>query len=274
MSSLVSYERFDKNGIELIVDCNSGETFATVNGYGRMSGKDKSTISRRLKGVAPEDVKTAEILTPGGLQGVTLISEDLIVEWLPKDNPKMATQLMKLGVRVFLHKLAGYEVTTTAVEKELSRLEILTMALDSEKKYLAEQAKSKKLEGDVRLLTDTLVEQKPLVTLAETLVVHDVDTVNISEFAKSMGIGRNKMFSLLREIKFLQQDDRTPYQHHINAGYAEVYRKPRSHQPGHYDTVTVLTAKGQKYICKKLANLEQQNKVEVQMEYVLDASDF
>jgi hypothetical protein len=108
--------RFDgDNGVELIIDTVTGESFATVSGYARMSGKAKSTISERLKGVALDNVKQTEIQTQGGLQAVRLISEDLITEWLPKDNPIMASQLMKIGVRVFLHKLAGFEVKSEAI---------------------------------------------------------------------------------------------------------------------------------------------------------------
>lgn len=52
-----------------------------------MAGRDRSTISKRMKGVASEARQIAEIQTEGGLQAVALIPESLIVEWLPKDNP-------------------------------------------------------------------------------------------------------------------------------------------------------------------------------------------
>ncbi|WP_414579126.1 hypothetical protein [Anabaena sp. CCY 9402-a] len=74
MSNLTSY---CQDGLEIFIDNATGESFASINGYARMSGRDKSTISRRLEGVAPELVKKAEVLTAGGLQGVALISEDI-----------------------------------------------------------------------------------------------------------------------------------------------------------------------------------------------------
>jgi hypothetical protein len=116
--NIVKYERFDKDGIELIIDTVTGESFASINGYARMSGKDASTISRRLKGIATESSKTAEILTAQGLRTVVLIPESLIAEWLPKDNPTLTSQLMLLGVRVFMHKLAGYEISSTATKNQ------------------------------------------------------------------------------------------------------------------------------------------------------------
>lgn len=110
MSSLT---RFDRDGIELIIDTITGESFASVSGYARMASKAKSTISERFGKMSLESV---EIPTGSGTKTVRLVTEDLLTEWLPKDNPEMASQIMKLGVRVFLHKLAGYEVKSTAVK--------------------------------------------------------------------------------------------------------------------------------------------------------------
>lgn len=105
-------QRFDQNQIEIIINTETGEGFATAKGYSRMSGKEYDAIKKRCqRGGLP----SAEIPTEQGFRWGTLISEDLIAEWLPKDNPEMATQLMKLGTRLFLHKMAGYEVTSNAI---------------------------------------------------------------------------------------------------------------------------------------------------------------
>jgi hypothetical protein len=112
MANLV---RYDHDGLELVIDTETGESFATISGYARMVGKDKSTISRRCDGVASGVVGTAEIPTERGLRTVAMIPESLITEWVVKDNPDLAVQLMRAGVRVFLHKLAGYTVTSTVV---------------------------------------------------------------------------------------------------------------------------------------------------------------
>lgn len=111
-----SIVRFDgDDGIEILIDTATGESFASVSGYARMSKKAASTISRRLKTVALDDQKTAEILTASGLKTVALIGEKLICKWLPKDNPEAAESLLQLGVRIALHKMAGYQVVSTAV---------------------------------------------------------------------------------------------------------------------------------------------------------------
>ena len=139
----ISLQRFDKDGIELIIDTQTGESFASISGYARMSGKAQSTISGRLATHRNEALKTAEILTTTGLKTVRLISEDLICQWLPKDNPELASQVLKLGVRLFLHTLAGFRVKSEAIT-EVRQLEGQIVKLSEEKQILEELIKTQK----------------------------------------------------------------------------------------------------------------------------------
>lgn len=107
--------RFEKGGIELYINIQTGESFASKRGYARLANKDESTIRKRCQGAEQGQLLRAEVLTAGGLQGADLITESLICEWLPKDNPEMATKLMQLGVRMFLHTLADYETKPKAI---------------------------------------------------------------------------------------------------------------------------------------------------------------
>lgn len=116
----------------------------------------------------------------------------------------------------------------------------------------------------------TLEEQAPLVKLAETLTVSDADAVLIGDLAKAYGVGRTAFFDMLRDIRFIMmKPSRLPYQRHILAARAEVFRKERPHQSGIFDSVTVITAKGQLYIAKKLKQLEHAELVESQLEAVI-----
>jgi anti-repressor protein len=113
----------------------------------------------------------------------------------------------------------------------------------------------------------TLEEQAPLVKLAETLTVSDADAVLIGDLAKAYGVGRTAFFDMLRDIRFIMvKPSRLPYQRHMLAARAEVFRKERPHQSGIFDSVTVITAKGQLYIAKKLKQLEHAELVESQLE--------
>ena len=123
MTSTLQLTRYDgEGGIEILINPITGESFCSVKGYARMSGRSASTIRERLynvteafQGGREQPVKTAEIPTNGGLQGGRLITEEQIVEWIPKDNPAAATLLLKIGVRMALHKMAGYEIKSTAM---------------------------------------------------------------------------------------------------------------------------------------------------------------
>lgn len=87
------------DGIELIINTVTGESFASVSGYARMASKHRNTIQSRVDKKTPDEknrqctVKYPKI----GLRTVTVVSEDDIVEWLPKDNPPMASKMLKLG---------------------------------------------------------------------------------------------------------------------------------------------------------------------------------
>ena len=116
MTSLTRFET--EEGIELVIDTHTGEAFATISGYARMSGKAKSTISERLETVRDEEPKTAEIQTVQGLRTVRLISAKLVFKWAMRDSPELAEKMGECGATVFLHELAGYQVSSTAVEQQ------------------------------------------------------------------------------------------------------------------------------------------------------------
>ena len=174
--------RFEtKDGVELVIN-EVGESFATVRGYARMSGRDASTISRRLKGVGSDRIKEAEIITPGGIQGVALISEDIITDWIVEDNPLLAKAMLKAGVRVFLHTAAGYQLTSSAIapvtpalpQTYIEALELL-LASEKDKERLAlensmQAVQINELEEDVdRLseLADELFNYSSIVRIAK-----------------------------------------------------------------------------------------------------------
>ena len=238
-------QRYDNNGLELIIDTTTGESFASISGYARMSNLDKSAISRRLQGRELSESKTAKIYTNGGLQTVSLISENLIAEWLPRDNPKLATQMIKLGVRMFLHNLAGYSVTTTAIQTPTTYLEALKALVASEESKLL-------LEAENKQLTEKIVEDAPKVEFAEQVYTSD-DCISIGDFAKVLnipGLGRTRLFKKLRDLGILRVNN-TPFQKFIERGYFEVTEYV---SPVGIKFTTRLTGRGQLWLTKKLPN--------------------
>ena len=130
-------QRFDQDGLELVIDTQTGEAFATISGYARMAGKTVDAISKRIKRDSSLDksqLKTAEILTAAGFRSSTLIPESIISDWIIKDNPDLARQMMAAGVRVFLYGVAGYEVKPSEPEPQTPQtyIEALRALADAE----------------------------------------------------------------------------------------------------------------------------------------------
>jgi phage antirepressor YoqD-like protein len=241
-------QRYDNDGIELIINTQTGESFASQAGYARMSGVDYGTVRKRIeriKGGDKDALKIAEIPTAKGIQGVTLITEDLIAEWLPKDNPTMASQLMKLGVRVFLHKMAGYEVQTTAVQHKIPQTYAEAL-LEAGRLALENERLSAKIEQDA-----------PLVSYAEAVQCSD-DAIEVGEFAKLVGWGRNRLFRVLRDMSVIMQTSTLPYQRFIDGGYFEIDQEI-SMTDGKLRPYARITGKGQVWLKQKIdAHLAQQ----------------
>ncbi len=124
MSNLVNY---NKDGLELVIDTQTGETFASASAIARMvSTGDKTIQATQIirygetlkKALTETDTKIAEIVTNTGLKTVTLYNERAIREFAKKYNPDLLDKFAEAGIRVFLHQLAGYEVKSTAIEQQ------------------------------------------------------------------------------------------------------------------------------------------------------------
>jgi len=72
----------------------------------------------------------------------------------------------------------------------------------------------------------------------------------MNDVAKCLGIGRNKLFALLKQKKILRSNN-TPYQEYIDRGYFEVKEKPIKMGDASINYAqTFVTAKGVDYISK------------------------
>lgn len=111
MSNITRYER---DGIELAIDTETGEAFATQTGYARMSGLSQQAVNKRCQGYNAAELKTTEIQTAGGFQPCNLIPAKLAFKWMIKDNPELAEKMGECGATVFLHQIAGYQIASNA----------------------------------------------------------------------------------------------------------------------------------------------------------------
>ncbi len=103
--NLVNY---NQNGLELVIDQNTGEAFASISAVARMTDKSDVAIGNyvngKLQGSNSLELLDAEILTSGGLQGAKLLNENQILEVVCKYKPSLLMKFAQCGIRVFLPK--------------------------------------------------------------------------------------------------------------------------------------------------------------------------
>lgn len=129
-------------------------------------------------------------------------------------NQQQATLLMtymrNIGVvREFKKRLvkAFYELTMARqVPQNLSKMEILQMAMESEQEKLA--------------LKHEVEELMPKAVFHDKVVASE-DAVSVGEAAKIIGTGRNRLLSFLRQQKWVTRRNE-PYQAKIESGYMDV----------------------------------------------------
>jgi len=120
--------------------------------------------------------------------------------------------------------------------------------------------------SDVDLIMETFYKDLPAdakTIIREGLIFrkdnqHKIDFANdvsevvnlqdMNSVAKALGVGRNKLYDKLRELKILMDNNR-PYQRFVDQGYFVVKQTTRNSR---VFNVTMVTGKGELYLHKKL----------------------
>ncbi|EAI6458896.1 hypothetical protein CA563_08505 [Campylobacter coli] len=95
------------------------------------------------------------------------------------------------------------------------------------------------------------IENKPKIEAFEALMSSE-DLIDFLEFSKIIKIGRNTLFSKLREHGVLMRDN-MPYQYYIDRGYFKCIENAfTQNNIKRIYAKTMITAKGQDYLVRKL----------------------
>ncbi|EDP2938650.1 antirepressor, BRO family protein [Campylobacter jejuni] len=98
------------------------------------------------------------------------------------------------------------------------------------------------------------IENKPKIEAFEALMSSN-DLIDFLEFSKIIKIGRTTLFSKLRKLRILMRDN-MPYQEYITRGYFKCVENAfTQNNIKRIYTKTMITAKGQDYLVRKLKDL-------------------
>lgn len=212
---------------------------ATVLGY-----KDpKNTVKNRCK-----KGRVSEIPHPQNSEktlNITVIPESdvyrLIIGSKLKSAQKFEAWVME-EVLPTIRKHGAY-MSNEVIERTLTDPDyLIQLAMALKKEREEKQKMEQKMEAD-----------KPYTELGKKISETD-DTIDIGEFAKilndkeSIDIGRNRLFSWLRDNKYIMQNN-VPYQKYINNNYFDLTEVAKGNK---LFPKTLITGKGQVAILRKL----------------------
>lgn len=150
---------FCQDGWELVINEETGETYASQNALARMCGVTDSTIfSWRTS--AQITVLDAEILTATGLKTSPLFDENSIYKTLAKYNPTLLIQCAKAGLRIYLHGLAGYRYQAIPPTPSAPAIPCHVLAVQK--------------ADAIRHITDSLADNPSMAQLLIDLSIEDI----------------------------------------------------------------------------------------------------
>jgi phage antirepressor YoqD-like protein len=160
--------------------------------------------------------------------------------------------IVAMAKQYFASKARDAEIMATPTE--LSHLEILQLALASEKEKLLLEAQ---IEAD-----------RPATELGKA-IGKSISNIWIGEFAKSIGIGQNRYFRELRECGIIMASSTLPYQRFLDSGYFVVTQVV---QGDRIFPVSLVTPKGQAYLASRHQQHNYLVRVEAQIESAIEGA--
>lgn len=158
----MNLQPYNQNGLELVINQETGEAFASISAVARMCDRDNGLINRyvngQLQSSAPMELLDAEIITSTGLKRSALLNEKQILEVIVKYKPDLLMKFAQCGIRVFLHELAGFKIQSTAVIPQAPQT-----YLEALKTMVALVEEKERLEAELALADETIEQQAEVI---------------------------------------------------------------------------------------------------------------
>jgi len=228
MSNVISIQGYD---LHLIDDKPMVKDLDLAERLGFSRDRDIRKIIKRLidsGSIMVNEVCDTVAQTPSGGRPskVYFLGEKAVLKVITKSETEKADQITDEMIDVFI----DYRNGNLKPQQDLSRMDILQMAIESEKEKLV-----LKLEVE---------ELKPKAEFCDKVAISE-DAISIGQAAKIIGTGRNRLLSFLRNRKWVTRINE-PYQAKIESGLMDVKIGQWEHpKQGLQRSVTaLLTGKG------------------------------
>lgn len=221
---------------------------------------EHSNTASMLQSIDEDEKVLNNVYTLGGNQNSWFLTENGVYEVLMLSRKPIA-KVFKKKVKEILRdiRLTGGHIENSSefVESYFGDLDynvkyFIKVTLDSKKKLLDENNKQKKL----------LDIQKPKVDFYDS-VTKSQNTLTMRDVAilLNMGIGRNRLFSILRNCNVLDKNN-IPYQTYVNRGYFRTNESKYLQEDGsvNINIKTVVFQKGVEFIRKTVLNYGKKRK--------------
>jgi anti-repressor protein len=144
-----------------------------------------------------------------------------------------------------------YELVQAKPKTELSRIEILQMALESEQQKI-------QLEHECKMLELQREADSPKVAFHDQVALMP-DAISVSQAAKLAGTGQKRLFQLLRQKGWVNRNNE-PYQEKIEQGLLEVKLQHWTHPEQGLQAclTTLVTGKGLTKIKSMIEKISKQ----------------
>jgi anti-repressor protein len=240
---------------EIRVDeVNNEPVFCLADVCKALDIKNVSDCKSRLnkKGVVITDT-----LTNGGVQQMTFVNESNLYKCIFQSRRPDAEKFQEWVFDEVLPSIRkhGAYLSNEAIEKTLTDPDYLIKLANTLKE---ERLKRIEAESRAAVLQITNDEMKPKAEFADA-VMGSSDAIDMRKAATTlnMGIGRNKLFELLREKGVLDRHN-IPYQTYIDRGYfrtiESTYNKPDGSSC--INIKTVIFQKGLDFIRKWVVHIK------------------
>lgn len=181
----------------------------------------------------------------GRVQETAVISEPGMYKLIFRSNKPEAETFgdwVATDVLPSIRKTGSYNVGFNLPQSLPEALRLLASEIEEKESIRAENEQHKQ----------ELAAAAPKIALYDT-AMSATNHMTMMHVAKTIGIGRNKLFDFLREVKVLMKNN-LPYQEFIDRGYFEVRQYSITHMTSGIEnkTQTLVSAKGMAYIHKLL----------------------